>query len=228
MAEKDKKPKAKKTTSKSTAAAAPKSGAAKQKKTTRTAASRSTRSTRATESRTKTESQSEKPVVTHYTKEPSAIKLRLTNAASATWRTVRRRQFWVWVAGVAVAIFLVLVLWWQWQRSYVAVVGGQYLPVSMMDAQLRANYGNSGVNSIVQQQLILQEAARRHVTIKPGDIDKELEKVITSSGGNKAYQEQLKQLGIPETLLRQQIEVQFSWRFLPDLPNSIEIVFYHL
>lgn len=144
----------------------------------------------------------------HHTKEPSVWKARLTNWQTNTLATVRRPRFWAWVAGVVVAIFLVLVVWWQWQRSYIAVVGGQFIPVSYMDDQLRANYGNNGVDSVIQQQLILQEGQRQHINITDKQISDQLSKIKTSSGGEASYQQQLKQLGISEDLLKQQVRVQ--------------------
>ena len=175
----------------------------------------------ATRSRTETGSAAEAParathrqeaaneeVHVHHTKEPSVWQSRIRNWGSAASNTVRRPRFWAWVAGIIVAIFLVLVVWWQWQRSYVAVVGGQFIPVSFMDDQLRANYGNNGVNSVIQQQLILQEGQRQHINITDKQINDQLAKIKTSSGGNASYQQQLQQLGISENLLRQQVRVQ--------------------
>lgn len=200
----------KKSTAKRTAATAPKSRPSKKTTTAskRTSTSKSAPKTAAKSTPNKPSKPVEESVKMHYTTEPSVWKARLTKGRQATFRTLRQRSFWAWVAGSIVAIFLLLIVWWQWQRSYVAVVGGQYLPVSMMDDQLRANYGTNGVNSIIQQQLILQEGKRKNIKITDKQINDELNKIIESSGGKTSYAQQLNQLGIPESLLQYQVKVQ--------------------
>jgi hypothetical protein len=157
----------------------------------------------------------------HYTTEPSKFRTRLNGAGRSSVRAVRRPKFWMIAAGAAVTIFMVLLLWWQWQRSYIAVVGGQYLPVSMIDDQLRANYGSNGIDSVIQQQLILQEGARQHVNITDKQISDELAKIKNSSGGQTSYSAQLKQLGISESLLQYQVRVQLTRESL--LKDKIQV-----
>lgn len=160
-------------------------------------------------------------VTVHHTSEPSAWKKTASSTGKSVVTGVRKPKFWAWVGGIIIVVFLLLVGWWQWQRSYVAVVGGQYLPVSMMDDQLRANYGSSGVDSIIQQQLILQEAKKQKIVISDKQIDEQMNKIITNSGGQKSYEEQLRQLGISESLLRTQVEVQLMRETL--LKDKIQV-----
>lgn len=147
-------------------------------------------------------------VTVHKTTEPSKTKKRFGRGVKSVVAAVRSRHFWAWVGGFIIITFVILVGWWQWQRSYVAIVGNQFLPVSMMDEQLRANYGTSGVDSIIQQQLILQEAKRKNIAISDDKVQEQLDKIKQSSGGEESYYEQLKQLGISEDLLRTQVQVQ--------------------
>lgn len=209
---------AKKQPNKPVAAAAP----AKKTAATKPRPTAKAKAAAATTSRVKKTATQEEPTVrVHHTAEPSALKKNVVNGSKAVVKTVRQRRFWAWVGAVAAVIVLLLIVWWQWQRSYIAVVGGQFLPVTMMDDQLRANYGNSGVNSIIQQQLIMQEANRKHINITDKQISDQLAKIKTSSGGDKSYHEQLKQLGIAESLLRTQVEVQLMREAL--LKDKIQV-----
>ena len=151
-------------------------------------------------------------VIVHQTSSgpTSTLKTGAQSAFNSVLTTVRQRIFWLWVGGVVATLLVVLLGWWQWQRSYVAVVNGQYVPTSTLYSQLMASGGAETLNNLTQQQLILQQAQRENVAISNSDIQKELDAFKESTGGEDQYRESLKEFGISEELLRNQIEVRLT------------------
>lgn len=123
-------------------------------------------------------------------------------------KTAAKPKVWLGVAAIAVAILLSLVLWWQWQRSFVAVVNGQYIPTSKLLSQTLINGGSQALPNLTQQYLIEQEAHARGIVIPQDVIDAELQSIVDDSGGEEGYREALKQYGIPESHIIQQIRTR--------------------
>ncbi len=187
------------------------SSAKSSKKPTRQPAAAATKTSPATVSQSKTPE-----VVVHKTASGPTSSLKtagltaINTVTTSVVNTVQQRSFWVWVGGIVAAVLVLLVAWWQWQRSYVAVVNGQYVPTTALYSQLMASGGAETLNNITQQQLILQQAQREKITVSNDEIEKELSTFKESTGGEDQYQTSLKEFGISEDLLRNQIEVRLT------------------
>lgn len=193
-------------------------------KNKRTASSKSTRGRRnptqakanaATASPRASRASSKEPVVTHRTSsEPTKTGMPSTSVwgqlGGLTVPLVSNREVWKWIGVVVAALAIVLLGWWQWQRSYVGVINGQYIHTSALADQLVANYGAQTLDTLVQQQLILQDADKKGVTIPADKVQAELDTFKESTGGEDAYQSSLVEYGISEDLLRSQIKVRLT------------------
>ena len=110
-------------------------------KTTKSATKKTTQRPVATQAKSTQPKQDE--VVIHRTSSgPSKSYLDTAKTYGQTAKAyVAQPKFWMWVGGVVLAILIILTIWWQWQRSYVAVVNGQYVPTTSLYEQLVANGG---------------------------------------------------------------------------------------
>lgn len=180
-------------------------------KTAQRAAAKSSNAT-VKSSATKSNSTTQGEVVVHKTSSgPSSdFKAKSNEVINSVTSTLSKRTFWFWVGGILAAILVVLLAWWQWQRSYVAVVNGQYIPTTTLYGQLMASGGSDTLNNITQQQLILQQAQREKVAVSNNEIQEELNKFKDTTGGEDQYRSSLKEFGISEDLLRNQIEVRLT------------------
>jgi hypothetical protein len=155
----------------------------------------------------------EPEVVVHRTSsEPSqpSIASRVSGIGGKVKPVLTDKTFWKWVGAVLATLLILLFAWWQWQRSYVATVNGQYIATTELHSQLMANYGSQTLDTLTQQQLILQEADKRNVTIDESAIQSELNSFIETTGGEDSYRNSLREFGISEQLLRTQISVRLT------------------
>lgn len=132
----------------------------------------------------------------------------LKSSGSAAAQGLRRPSFWLWTGSIVVILLLLAIIWWQWQRSYVAVVNGQYVPTSALVNNAIINSGSQVLPNLTQQYLIEQEAHRLGVTVSQEVMDKELQSIKDDSGGEDGYQEALSQYGIPESYIISQIRTR--------------------
>jgi hypothetical protein len=123
---------------------------------------------------------------------------------------LRSKRLWLTVLAILGVLGISLLGWWQWERSWVAIVGGKYVPITELDKQLRATNGTELLPQIVQQQLVLLEADAKKIAVGPNEVDKELQKFKDSVGGEDEYQSALKNYNITERLLRDRIQVRLS------------------
>jgi len=135
--------------------------------------------------------------------------------------TLTSKRFWTWVGAVVLSVLVVLFAWWQWQRSYVAVVNGQYIKTSDLHDQLLANSGSQTLDTLMQQQLISQEGQKHNIVIEEAQIQEELTDFIESSGGEESYRSSLREFGISEDLLRDQVRVRLTLEEL--LADKIQV-----
>lgn len=181
---------------------------------------RATNTAPATPSRTKKD---ETPKITHRTSSgPSSASSRLipsqlpkvgfdSNAIISSVKTrLSQKRVWIWVGSIALTLLVVLMAWWQWQRSYIAVVNGQYIHTTVLEDQLVANSGAQTIDTLIQQQLIMQDSHNKGVTVSEDKIQAELDTFKESTGGNEAFQSSLLEYGISEELLRNQIKVRLT------------------
>ncbi len=78
--------------------------------------------------------------------------------------------------------------------------GGQRTPA--LDEKIRKD----ALHNVIVQELAVQEARKRGLTVPPEAMDAEVRKIQANAGSEKAYQEYLARNGLSEAELRKQIE----------------------
>jgi SurA-like protein len=75
-------------------------------------------------------------------------------------------------------------------------------PGKELDARIRKD----ALNTLIVQELAVQEARKRGMRVKPEVLDAEMKKIKTKTGSEEAYQQYLAQQGLTDTEFRQMIE----------------------
>ncbi|MDO8577010.1 MAG: SurA N-terminal domain-containing protein [Candidatus Daviesbacteria bacterium] len=85
-------------------------------------------------------------------------------------------------------------------------------PVSNLELQMRLNqqFRSQSLTQMVNEKLILNEAAKNSVVVSEADINNKISEIETSVGGPQAFDAMLAQQGLTRQGIRQQIKLQLS------------------
>ncbi len=91
-----------------------------------------------------------------------------------------------------------------------AIVNGS--PVTNLELQMRLNqqFRSQTLNQLINEKIILSEAAKNNVVVTEADVSKKISEIETSVGGAQAFDSILSQQGQNRQNIRQQIKLQLS------------------
>lgn len=126
-----------------------------------------------------------------------------TTASYTTY--ARNSRLWVGVAVVAVAILLYV-----FRGLFIAaMVNGQPVTRLAVINQLEKQNGKQALSNLVVQDLIAQEASRRHISVSQADIDSQIKKIEDSlKGQGVTLDDALAARGLTKQDLTSQIKLQ--------------------
>lgn len=109
---------------------------------------------------------------------------------------------------VLIALGLLILVVYKKNWIIAATVNGS--PVSNLELQMRLNaqYKTQTLNSLVNEKIILSEAAKNNVVVTAADIDKKISEIEANVGGAQAFDTLLVQQGQTRSSIRQQIKLQ--------------------
>lgn len=107
---------------------------------------------------------------------------------------------------VAVALGLLVVYKKNWIIA--ATVNGS--PISNIELQMRLNeqFKTQTLNQLINEKIILAEAAKNNVIVEGSEIDKKISEIETSVGGAQSLDAMLSQQGQNRKSIRAQIRIQ--------------------
>ncbi len=108
----------------------------------------------------------------------------------------------------------------------VAIVNGRRVPVSQWHEKLESAYGPSVASQMIDEEIVKMEAKEAGIKISKEDIDKEMNTVIESIGGEEMFEAALEANNITREELKDQIEMNLLTTELlaPDLEYTEEDV----
>lgn len=85
-------------------------------------------------------------------------------------------------------------------------------PVTNLELQMRLNqqYRTQTLNQLINEKIVLGEAAKNNVVVSDADINKKISEIETSVGGTDALNSLLTQQGQTRSTIRQQIKLQLT------------------
>lgn len=109
---------------------------------------------------------------------------------------------------VLIALGLLLLIVYKKNLIIAAMVNNS--PVSNLELQTRLNeqFRTQTLNSLINEKIILSEAARNNVVVTAGDIDKKIAEIEANIGGAATFDQLLSQQGQTRASIRQQIKLQ--------------------
>lgn len=109
---------------------------------------------------------------------------------------------------VLIALGLLILVVYKKNWIVAATVNGS--PVSNLELQMRLNtqYKTQTLNSLINEKIILGEAAKNNVVVTAGDIDKKIAEIEANVGGAATFDGLLAQQGQTRSGIRQQIKLQ--------------------
>jgi len=113
------------------------------------------------------------------------------------------------VALIVILAFILIDLFVQYLNNgySIAVVNGKRISRDTYHEKLETLYGQSIAQQLIDEEIIKQEAVKAKVTASKEDIQKRLDDIITSIGGQEAYEAALVANNLKEEDLIKQIEV---------------------
>jgi hypothetical protein len=103
------------------------------------------------------------------------------------------------VNGEAVTMFSLL-------REMNTIAGNYVKPDQQPTPELNAKIREDALNTLIFQEMAVQEARKRGMKVKPEELDREIENIKTKAGTGQAFQEYLAKNGLTEKELRKTIE----------------------
>jgi hypothetical protein len=109
----------------------------------------------------------------------------------------------------ALLVFILVDLFFQYLNNdySIAVVEGERIPKSKLHKTLETQYGQATTEQLVNEVLIKMEAEREDISASDEDIQKRIDEIIESIGGEEAYDSALLANNITEQELKEQIEL---------------------
>lgn len=136
------------------------------------------------------------------------IKFKLSKPNLKDWRNnkVLRTIGLVFLVVVAFALIDLLVQYFNNDYS-IAVVNGQRISRNEYHDRLESAYGEATAQQLIDEEIIKQEAETSGVEVTDEEVDSRLQDIITTVGGQDAYERALESSNITESQLKDQIRV---------------------
>lgn len=111
---------------------------------------------------------------------------------------------------VIIILGLLLLAFYKKNWFIAATVNGS--PITNLELQMRLNqqFRTQTLNQMVNEKIILSEAAKNNVTVSPTDISQKISEIEGSVGGPQALDSLLAQQGQTREGVRQQIKLQLT------------------
>lgn len=107
---------------------------------------------------------------------------------------------------IAVVVILLLVIY---KKNWfiAATVNGS--PVSNLELQMRLNqnFRTTTLNQLINEKILLSEAAKNNVSVSETEVDKKISEIETSVGGADALNTMLSQQGLNRTSIKPQVKI---------------------
>ena len=99
-----------------------------------------------------------------------------------------------------------------YKKSWFVAATVNGTPVTNLDLQLRLNreFRTQTLNQLVNERVILNEAAKNNAIVTEGEVNKKISEIETSVGGTEALNALLSQQGQTKETIRQQIKLQLT------------------
>ncbi|KKK33586.1 foldase [Mesobacillus campisalis] len=118
----------------------------------------------------------------------------------------KSRKFYIVLAGVVLVAAALIFGSAFSNKDAVASVDGQSITKDELYQALVTPYGKGTLSLLIDNKIIEMEAEKEKVKVSDQEIDDELQVYIDSYGGNKAFDAALKQSGITQENLKQDIK----------------------
>lgn len=149
-----------------------------------------------------------KVVLTKGTKKNVQIKFKKPNLdlSGINWMKVLKVS--AIVVAVVVGFGLIDLLVQYLNNDYsIAVVDGQRITKNEYHKAMEKMYGSTTANGLIEESIIKQEAKKADIKVSKDEVDKKINELIQSVGGQEAYEIALKTSNLTDAYLREQIEL---------------------
>ncbi|MBI4035603.1 SurA N-terminal domain-containing protein [Candidatus Daviesbacteria bacterium] len=112
----------------------------------------------------------------------------------------------------AVVIIIALLLLAIYKKSWFVAATVNGAPITNLELQTRLNeqFRSQTLNQLINEKIILGEAAKNNVVVSEADVNKKIAEVETSVGGAQSLDALLSQQGQTRQSIRQQLKLQLA------------------
>lgn len=147
-----------------------------------------------------------KVVPTTGTKKSVQIKFKKPDLSNIAWKKVLKISAIVVAVVVGFAVIDLLVQYLNNDYS-IAVVDGQRITKDDYHKAMEKMYGATTASGLIEESIIKQEAKKANIEATQEEVDKKINELIESVGGQEAYEVALKTSNLTDAYLRDQIEL---------------------
>lgn len=111
-----------------------------------------------------------------------------------------------WIIGGVVALVVVILL----VAKVFTIAWVDNHPISWFEyySTLNSKYGTDLKDQMISQQLVVDEAEKRHTTVSDQEVNNEISTIKTQSGGDANFNQLLQQQGLTMVELQKQVKLQ--------------------